>query len=133
MKEEKSIITSHPERMQLLLQALEITANNLSVDLGYKNSMSIYYVINGRNKINEQMIKRIIKIYPSVNYLFLAYGELPVLVPPALAQSQKNMFGEVANLEDLNLKLELLFKSQNRLTQKLENIESLLIELVNKK
>ncbi|MCP1996690.1 hypothetical protein [Flavobacterium sp. HSC-61S13] len=133
MEEEKSIIVSHPERMQLLLNTLETNASSLANDLGYKNQMSIYFVLKGRNKITEQMIKKIIKIYPAVSYLFLAYGELPVIVPPAIAQSQKNMFGEVSNLEGLNSKLELLFKSQNRLLHKMDNIEKLLQEVLDRK
>lgn len=133
MEEEKSIIINHSERMQVLLDTLETNASSLANDLGYKNTMSIYFVLRGRNKITEQMIKKIIKIYPAVNYLFLAHGELPVIVPPALSQSQKNFFGEVTNLESLNAKLELLFKSQNRLLQKMDNIEKQLNQLLENK
>jgi hypothetical protein len=74
--------------MEKLLEELRFSALALSQKLGYKSHSSIHHILNKRNKISIDLINRIVKEFPFVNYMFLSKGELPIVVPDKLARNQ---------------------------------------------
>ncbi|MGA9324794.1 MAG: hypothetical protein WBV47_01995, partial [Salegentibacter sp.] len=59
------------KRLQTVLDSLYISANKMANLLEYKSPASIYHVLEGRNKLSSDMIEKIIKKFPSVNYKYL--------------------------------------------------------------
>lgn len=74
--------------MEKLLEELNMSGLAFSKKLGYKNHMSINHILKGRNFMSIDMINRIIKEYPYVNYMFLSKGEMPIVIPDKLARNQ---------------------------------------------
>lgn len=85
---------SDSKRLKKILDLKFISANKLSRLLGYKSPASVYHVIEGRNNLSSDMISRLIKKFPDVNFRFLKEGkEEPLLTDQKQIQAQKNMFG----------------------------------------
>lgn len=106
------------DKIHLLLDELNETANSFSIKLNYNSPSSIYHIINGINGISEGFILRVITQYPNVNYSFLKNGEYPILLPNKELPEHKNSLSSKIGYDDL--------------PQILKNIELLLIQ-INKK
>lgn len=82
------------KRLQTVLDSLYISANKMANLLEYKSPASIYHVLEGRNKLSSDMIEKIIKKFPSVNYKYLKAGkEEPLLSSDKEKQHQQDLFG----------------------------------------
>lgn len=81
------------EIMEMLLEELRYKASPFSKELGYNSSSSIYFILKGRNRITDDMIRRIIERFPEVNELFLKRGEHPVLLNISQKIGQANLLG----------------------------------------
>lgn len=119
------------EILEQLLFALKINKKTLSERLGYKSPMSIYYVEQGRNLINDNMIDKIIKEFPQVNYMFLKKGEYPILKNKASEQIQRNVFGVPETQKEVTL--EELKKLPERVRKLEDQVEFLLEQLQKQK
>lgn len=85
---------SDAKKLQTILDLKFISANKLAHLLGYKSPASVYHVVEGRNNLSIDMISKIIKKFPDVNYRYLKDGkEEPILTDQSKIQVQKNMFG----------------------------------------
>ncbi len=90
------------KKMDMLLDSLNISANKLSIRLDYSSPATIYHIKEGRNKtISVDMIHRIVKEFPHVNYKFLKDDILPVLLTDKNEiQAQLNILGIQAPIKD---------------------------------
>ena len=68
-------MSTHAERIDLLLAHLEKNASELAKSLGYKRTDRIYHVQSGRNNISAGMARDIVQNYPFINYKWLLSGE----------------------------------------------------------
>lgn len=82
--------------MEDLLNALGISANYLSKKVGVSHG-AIFHIKNGVNYLSNEMIDKIIKVYPNVNYQFLKHKELPVLLSEREIQTQMEMLNLPSN------------------------------------
>jgi transcriptional regulator with XRE-family HTH domain len=80
------------EILSNILEALDITANKLATKMGYASASSIYHILNGDNKISMDMAKKLVEIYPQVNYLYVTLGEEPILLGRSESRGQGNLF-----------------------------------------
>lgn len=112
-------ITNEAERLKHLLKKLRTNAKKFSEKLGYKNTASIYLIINGRNKISgNKMIERILNNYPHVSYLFLRTGKLPALIETTSALNIQNAILDIDQKESEQINIiEVLIeiREQNKL------------------
>lgn len=120
---------SDPEKINTVLNALDVSAHSMAVKLGYKSHASVYHVINGINTLSDGMIERIVKQYPNVNYNFLKKGQLPVLLSPNEIQAQMNIFNIPSNETTEFFKIKRLME----IPERLDLIEEMLQELLGKK
>jgi hypothetical protein len=120
---------SDPEKINAVLNALDITAHSLAQKCGYKSHASIYHVINKVNSLSEGMIDKIIKAVPNVNYNFLKKGELPVLLTGKEMEAQLNLF----NIPHQETSDFIRFKRLMEIPERLDRIESMLLELFPEK
>jgi hypothetical protein len=132
MEDEKKL--DDAKIIQSVLDAVGITANKFSVELGLKSPASIYHIIDGRNDLSAGMIEKIITRYPRISYDFLRNGVGEVVVSEENSQNQMNFFNipthnPLQEFSDMPKKLDLI---ANLLTIQNEMIETL-IELNTKK
>jgi hypothetical protein len=116
------------KKLEDLLAALDITAHNLAVKLGYKSHASVYHVINGINSLSEGMIERIVKAVPNASYQFLKFGKLPVLLGNEGIQAQMNLFNLPPTPNSELFKLKRIMDVPDQL----DRIEEMLIDLLNR-
>ncbi len=76
--------------MEDLLNALGISANYLSKKVGVSHG-AIFHIKNGINYLSNEMIDKIIQVYPNVNYRFLKHKEFPILLSEREIQTQMEM------------------------------------------
>lgn len=116
------------EKLQLILDALDIKANKLATDLEYGSAASVYHVLNNKNSLSKEMKEKIIKAYPSVNYLFIKNGELPILLDQENTKTQMELF----NLVPVEEKEYQMFKSFINMPKKIKKLEDE-VEILNQK
>lgn len=68
-------MSTHAERINLLLTHLEMNASELAKSLGYARTQRIYYVQSGRNNMSSGMARDISTKYPFIDYKWLLTGE----------------------------------------------------------
>ena len=81
--------------------------------IGYASTASIHHALNKTNgrTMGEEMINRIIKNFPDVNYWYLKKGQLPIILENNPVQNQTNIIfkkekGESKNTTtDYNLEI----------------------------
>ena len=107
-----------------LLNKLRYSANEFAQSLGYKSSSSVYNVIKdiGGAKISASMVSKIMEVYPNVNHLFLAKGQLPILVGGSMNEPPREL-GSLLNFATQDT-------SDSELPETLKNIEFLLGEIL---
>lgn len=119
-------VINEAERLQLLLKTLNINAKRFSNELGYLNPGSIYLILSGRNKLSgNNMINRILEKFPTVSYLFLKTGKLPVLIESEAKQNVQKFVLNDLNTDSEETLMEILkdIREQNKLIlEKLKQI-----------
>lgn len=102
------------EIMKNILKELRYTANSLSKELEL-TPMAIYLVLNGKNKLTQNLIDKIIKRFPNVHYWYLIKGQLPILLEnQKLIQNQDNLFNTaIPKAEGLDYSLESFITLKN--------------------
>lgn len=123
------------EIMQNLLKELRYTANSMSKELEL-SPMAIYLVLNGKNKITQNLVDRITKRFPNVHYWYLMKGQLPILLEnPKLIQNQANLFNTALPNDGVDYSLESFITLKN--IEKAINVQNELtkelIELLKQK
>lgn len=113
------------EILRNLLKELRYSGLQFGKILGYASTASIHHVLkktNGR-EMSEEMINRIMKHFPEVNYWYLKKGQLPIILEEKLAKNQTNIlfgkeksivpdysqetFNTLKNIEAILLRIEL--------------------------
>ena len=79
MNTENKVI-SDSEIMKQLLEVLRYSALAFAKELEYKSHSTIHHILNGRNKISEDLITKIINKFPEVHYWFLKKGQQPIIL-----------------------------------------------------
>jgi len=85
------------EILKNLLKELRYSGLQFGKKLGYSSTASIHHVLKGTNnrQMSDDMVNRIIKEFPEVNYWYLKKGQLPIVLDGKLAQNQTNiLFGK---------------------------------------
>lgn len=118
-----------PEKINAVLNALDISAHNLAQKCGYKSHASIYHVINEINSLSDGMIDKIVKAAPNVNYNFLKKGELPILLSEKEMESQLKMF----NLPHTDTTDFIRFKRLMEIPERLDRLEEMILTLMENK
>lgn len=121
------------ERVDAILKYLGINALKFANALGYDRGDKIYHILNGRNRISQQVARDIVLRYPQISKDWLLYGRGKMLSESVLDPSVSD---EVLNLRAKVSLQEEKIKSLDRLLQsKVDEIASLklVIELLQKK
>ena len=117
-------------KMQQILDALGLTANALSVKLGFKSHASIYHVINGINNFSTSMMEKIVHTFPNVNYNFMLNSQLPIILTDARdIQNQMNLFNIPPSQNQKYDQIQRIMEVPGQL----DRIEEMLAELLNRK
>lgn len=82
MESNKQIQTNSSQRLEQILSHLKISANKLSVELGFSANTKIYYIKNGRNDFSSDIAGVISEKYPEINYDWILKGEGEMLNTP---------------------------------------------------
>lgn len=109
------------EIMKQLLEALRYSALAFANELSYKSHSTIHHILNGRNKISEDLITRIINKFPEVHYWFLKKGQHPIILNEKLKSNQAELFGIKIGVENPDYGLETFLT--------LKNIENILLKI----
>jgi len=90
------------EILEQLLPAIKENPNSFAKKLNYKSPASIYNIIRDDSNITTSMAKKIVEVFPEVNFLFVTMGQLPIIVDPAKAIGQGHIltFGS-PKMEDM--------------------------------
>lgn len=116
------------EIMKKVLAELRYSALGFSKELGYASHSSIDHILHGRNNISDNLIDKIIKRFPEINYWFLKKGQEPISLNDKLKRNQANLFGKTIAIEAPDNSIESFIV--------LKNIESILLRIeksLNKK
>lgn len=116
------------QRLQDVLDCLNVSAYSLAKELGYKSHQTIYHVLKGKNGLSEGLIKRLVQKYPQVNIKYLQKGELPVELDSSETQNQMNLLGITppASVMDTS------FLRLAQLPSQLDRVESMLSEIMER-
>lgn len=109
------------EIMKKVLSELRYSALAFSKELGYSSHSSIDHILHDRNKISANLIDKIIKSFPEINYWFLKKGQEPIILNDKLKRNQANLFGKTVVTELPDYSLETFTT--------LKNIEAILLRL----
>jgi hypothetical protein len=102
------------EIMEQLLEKLRYSALAFANELGYKSASTIHHILKERNKISDDLIDRITKKFPEVNYWFLKKGRLPVILDEKLKQNQMSIiFGNDSKKNAPDYSLEIFATLKN--------------------
>lgn len=119
---------SDSEILRAVLGALDIPADKFRKKLEYKSAATMGLILKGQNNLSDDMIDKIIKYYPQINYWYLKKGRLPIILEEKLSQNQMNvLFGkdQPKNVPDYGLESFTTLKNIEVLLGKiLENLES---------
>lgn len=90
----ESIKPTDGEILSNVLNSLNLTANKLSVKMGYKSANSVYNIIdeNHQAKITIKFAEKLVELYPQVNFLYVTQGKEPVLLNNGMSIGQSNLF-----------------------------------------
>ena len=116
---EKHTATVDSQRLQDVLNALDTNANALSQKLGYKSHASVYHVLTGLNTMSDNMMERLIRSYPNVNYEYLKKGRLPILLNEDEKIAQMNAW----NIVPEDASEYFLFQKFLQIPDKMERME----------
>ncbi|WNH10090.1 hypothetical protein [Thalassobellus suaedae] len=105
-------VLTDAEIIEKLLPAIKENANSFSKALGYKRAASIYNITKGDARITTGMAKKIVEVFPEVNYLFVTLGQLPIKIDQSKAIGQNHILKFTKN------------------TAKFENIPQLLSDIL---
>lgn len=108
------------EKLQTVLNALDITANKMSIELEFASPSAVYHILNDRNSLSKDFKDKIIRAFPNVNYSFLTKGELPVILDKEGTQNQMNLF----NLVTIEEKEYQIFKGFIVIPEKIKSLEN---------
>lgn len=111
------------EIMKKVLAELRYSALALSKELGYQSHSSIDHILKDRNKISDNLIDKIIKRFPEINYWFLKRGQDPIILNDKLKRNQANLFGKPIGTDLPDYSLETFTT--------LKNIETILLRIEN--
>lgn len=80
------------EILSNVLDALNLSANKLSVKMGYKSPSSIYNILDDEHysKISLDFANKLVELFGNVNFLYLTQGKEPILIERGMAIGQKN-------------------------------------------
>lgn len=113
-------------KINVLLEALDLTANAFAVKLKYKSPATVYHIINGINQISDGFITRVVTMFPDVSYRFMKEGEGEVILKDDAKINQGNFFNTADRKSDFeefgNLpnKIDKLIYLQTRTNELLE-------------
>lgn len=111
------------EILRGVLDALDIPADKFRKKLEYKSAATMGLILSGKNNLSDDMIDKIIKHYPQINYWYLKKGRLPVILEEKLSQNQMNvLFGKDQTKNSADYSLETFTT--------LKNIEVLLVRIL---
>lgn len=114
--------------MREVLKELRYSALAFSKELEYSSASTIHHILCERNKISADLIDKIVKKFPEVNYWYLKKGRLPVILDEKLAKNQMNILvGKDAkpNTPDYSLEMFTTLKNIELMMEKmLEIMES---------
>lgn len=116
------------EIMKRVLAELRYSALAFSKELDYSSHSSIDHILHDRNKISDNLIDKIIKRFPEINYWFMKKGQEPVVLNDKLKRNQANLFGKPIGIDSPDYSLETFTT--------LKNIETILLRIeksLNKK
>lgn len=118
-------------KLRQLMEALGVKANGLYKKLGYKSHRSVYQVLDNPEtyNISPNMIERIVKAYPNVNYNFLVHDELPILLDESGMIAQSNILNIPLKQDSSALKIAKMLEMPSQL----DRIERKLDELLDKR
>ncbi|MBU2973801.1 hypothetical protein [Zobellia sp. B3R18] len=121
---------SDSEKLQTVLNALNLTANAFSQKLGYKSHSSVYHVLDPRrkSKLNTNMVRKIVNTFPNINNDYLIEGELPVLLDDNSIISQANKLNIPIQTDTDISKIKRILD----IPDQLDRIESKLDQLLSK-
>ncbi len=109
-------VLTDSEIISKLLKHYRYTANSFAKEIGLSAS-AIYHILNGTNKISDDLCTRIVIHFPDTSYAFLRTGKEPI---------SKNV---QARREVQEQKTEVTL---NDIPETLKNIENLLREILAK-
>jgi len=101
------------EIIQIVMKELRFSGLKFAKTLGYSSAGTIHHIITGKNRISNDLMNSIIKHFPEVNYWFLKYGKLPVLLDDKLARNQSNVIIGGAKKESPDYSLEIFGTLKN--------------------
>jgi len=99
------------EILNALLSELRYNASSFAKEFGITPS-SLYHITKGSNNLSDDLCKKIVNKFPRVNYMFLKFGELPILKKETESKNQ------------------ILQDSENSIKNTLISIESILIKIL---
>jgi hypothetical protein len=122
------------EILKGLLKELRYSGLQFGQKIGYASTASIHHVLNKTNgrTMSEEMINRIIKNFPDVNYWYLKKGQLPIILENNPVQNQTNIIFEKEKADSKNTATD----NNLEIFGTLKNIEATLLRievLLNKK
>ena len=110
------------EIMKNVLTELRFSALALSKELKYQSHSSIDHILHDRNKISDNLIDRIIKRFPEVNYWYLKKGQQPIVLNEKLKRNQANLFGKPigTDLQDFGIETFMVLKNIDNILLRME-------------
>lgn len=96
------------EMLKETIDFIGITYYELSKELGYKSTSSIYHIKDGLNNISNSLAQKIVARYPQVNYLFLMGKEPNVEATNERIITQQNVAESTNDFEQTKMIKELL-------------------------
>jgi hypothetical protein len=83
-------------RFEEILKSLQLNAYKFSRSTGLNRPDKIYNILNGRNKATFEVVKAILKFYPTVNIRWLLLGEGEMFINDnGLSDENKQLLSEL--------------------------------------
>lgn len=120
MNTEKNVI-SDSEIMKQVLSALRYSGLAFAKKLEYSSAGTIHHILNGKNRISDDLVNNIIKHFPEVNYWFLKKGQSPVILNEKPKTNEHKILGTKVGVDSSDYGLEALII--------LKNIEKILLKI----
>lgn len=98
------------EILKETIDFLGVTYYELSKELGYKSTSSIYHIKDGLNNISSSLANKIVARYPKVNYLYLLGQENNIEATAERSATQKNIAETTNDFEQTKMLKELTEK-----------------------
>ncbi|RAK02546.1 hypothetical protein LX87_00666 [Larkinella arboricola] len=115
------------DRLQQLIDALDISVLEFARQLGEKRGEKVYHILHGRLKPRYETLEKILQTYPDVNADWLLRGEgLMFRTLPQTPLSAITLDDRLRNMEfllfQLNERVALLQQTNDLLRQELEQV-----------